>query len=165
MASFKGDGRAIFLVFVGLILAATLIVPIADSVFTETNIITVTNVTVTAPAINVSLDVQGRTLISETNVSEASNVSNVSNGMFVRSGISTTTGLQSVQLFLNDTAAGFVGVEVNVSYTAEPDGYLQNSGARSMASLIVLFAALAALIFVIVVLVKDGSLGDMMRRG
>lgn len=163
MVNLKGDTMTIFLIFVGLILVTTIIVPISDQVFAQSNTITVTNATVTALAINVSLDVQGRTLLTVSNVSEAINVSNVSNGMFLQTGISTTTGLESVQLFLNDTAADFVGVEINLSYTAEPDGYARDAGTRSITILITLFAALAALIYVIVVLF-GGTLGRLIKE-
>ncbi len=163
MANFQGDQSAIFKVFVGTIITVTFLIVIANAVFTQTNTSVATNVTVTAPAVNATLDLTGRSLISETDVSEASNASNTSNGMFLQTRVGTD-GLLSVQLTLNDTASAFAGVSVNVSYTYQPEGYLADSGARAIATLILIFGALAILVFVIVIFIKEGSMGKLIGR-
>ena len=57
------------------------------------------------------------------------------------------------------------GVEVNVSYTANPDGFV-GGGARNVTLLITLFSALAILVFVIVMLFKpETSLSQLMKFG
>ncbi len=162
MTSFKMDGKAILIVFIGAIIAVTFLQTIGDSVFAQTNTATVTNVTVTAPAINATLDLTGRTLIGTGTIVNITNESSTSNGLIIQTGIGTS-GLESVQLTLNDTASGFVGTLVNVSYNYEPDGYLQESSTRSVALLIIIFGALGILIFVIIVLIKEGSLGKLIR--
>ncbi len=162
MTSFKMDGKALLIVFIGAIIAVTFLQTIGDSVFAQTNTASVTNVTVTAPAINATLDLTGRTLIGTGTVVNASNESSPNNGLIIQTGIGTT-GLQSVQLTVNDTAGSYDGITVNVSYSFEPDGYLQETSTRAVALLVVLFAALAILIFVIVILIRDGSLGKLMR--
>ncbi len=162
MTSFKMDGKALLIVFIGAIIAVTFLQTIGDSVFAQTNTATVINVTVTAPAINATLDLTGRTLIGTGTIVNASNASSTSNGLIIQTGRGSS-GLESVQLTLNDTASDFAGTLVNVSYNYEPDGYLQEGSTRSIAILIVLFGALAILIFVIIVLIKDGSLGKLMR--
>jgi len=163
MVNFQSDGKAIFQVFVGAIIAITFMLTIGDAIFLQTNEITIVNVTVTAPAVNATLDLTGRTLVSQTAVTEASNVSNTSSGLFLQTG-TATSGLQTVQLVVNDTAAAFVGTSVNVSYIMQPDGYVSDSGARAITALILIFASLAILIFVIVVFIKNGSLGKLMGR-
>ena len=168
MVSFKTDGKALFIIFVGAIVTAVLIGSIADQIFAETNTITITNVTVTASAVNVTLDLTGRDILTVIDIYNATNESvqsYIGNGTNIVSGTSTTTGLRSVQLVLNDTEAGpsIAGTTVNVSYTANPDGYISDLGARSITLLITLFAALAILIFVVVVLMKEGSLGNLIR--
>lgn len=162
MVNIKSDGKAILAVFIGSIIAITFMISIGDSIFVQTNEVTVVNTTVTAPAVNATLDLLGRTLVSQTAVTEASNVSNVSSGLFLQTG-TATNGLQTVQLVVNDTAGQFSGTSVNVSYVMQPDGYLAQAGARSIAALILIFGSLAIMIFVIVVFIKDGSLGEMMR--
>ena len=96
-----------------------------------------------------------------TNISDAGNTSV---GLIIQTATSSTTGLRTVQLTLNDTAADYAGTPVNVTYTFEPDGYLNNSGARAMALLILIFAAIGIMIYVVVVFIQDGSMGRLMGR-
>ena len=162
MVNFQGDGRAIFKVFIGAIFALALIAVIANSISTQTTTDAAINVTVTAPEINETLDLTGRTLILGGDIINATNNTLTSLGMILQTGVGTS-GLQSVQLILNDTAVGFNGTSVNVSYTYQPDGYLDNSGARSIAFVTLIFSALAIMVFVIVIFIKDGSLGNLIR--
>ncbi len=166
--SFKSDGKMIFLMFFGLIIAATLIVPISDSVAGGTETITITNVTVTGATVNISLSVEGRELITQIEIYNASNTDAATNSL-IGSGGSLQTGfgsdgLREVQLILNDSAAAFAGEDVNISYTANPDGYISNSGGRSITILITLFAALAALVFVIVVMFQNENFRKLFNR-
>lgn len=157
------DGKAIMMVFIGAIITATLLATIADSVFTQTNTASITNETVTAPAVNATLDLTGRTLISSVLVINASNESSPNNnGLILQTSVGSS-GLNTVQLTLNDTAVDYAGVSVNVSYTYEPEGYLQDGASRAVALLIVLFGALAILVFTIVIFIKEGTLGRLMR--
>lgn len=163
MVSLQSDGKAIFKVFVGAIIAITLIAIIGTSIVGQTT--TAENIeNVTAPAVNGTLDLRGRTLILAQPVTNITDASNTSVGMIIQTAISSTTGLQTVQLTLNDTAEDYAGTPVNVTYTYEPDGYLNNGGARAMALLILIFAALGIMIFVVVVFIQDGSLGRLMGR-
>ncbi|KKK63034.1 hypothetical protein LCGC14_2998340, partial [marine sediment metagenome] len=73
-------------------------------------------------------------------------------------------GLLSVQLVFNDTGADFEGTDINVSYTANPDGYISDSGGRSVTRLILIIGALAIVIFVIVIFIMEGSLGKLMGK-
>jgi len=162
MADFKTDGKTIFTIFVGAIIAATLIVAIADQVNLTTSTFRVDNVTVTAPAVNATLDLTGRELISRLGITNESQP-NLTNQLTLQTGTGTT-GLRSVQLTINDTSSNYAGVSVNVSYTYNPDGYVSDPGGRSITLLITLFAALAILIFVIVVLFQ-GTLKAIIERG
>ncbi len=167
MADFKGDGKAIFAVFIGAIIAATLIVAIADQVNLTTNTFNVDNVTVVVPAVNATLDLTGRGLvtrvfITNTSSTNASNLINIPQ-LTLQTGTGTN-GLRSVQLFTNDSSTNDVGNSVNVSYTYEPDGYISDVSGRAVTNLILLFGALAILIFVIVIFIRDGTLGKMIRN-
>lgn len=168
MASLKGDGMAIIMVFIGLIIAATFIIPIADSVIGQTATVDVFNSSVTVPANNGTVDLTGRTLVGTATVFNGTNGTASPEALegkniTIRTAIGSA-GLQTVQLFVNDTGEQYVGSVVNVTYTYEPDGYLQNSGARSLANLIILFAALAMVVFAIVVFIKRGSLGALIGK-
>lgn len=163
MVSLQSDGKAIFKVFIGVIISLVIIGVIGTSIVGQTT--TATNIqNVTAPAVNGTLDLTGRTLITATSITEADNSSNTSVGLILQTVTSSTTGLRTVQLTLNDTAAAFVGATVTVTYDYEPDGYLNNSGARALALLILIFGALGIMIFVVVVFMQDGSLGRLIGR-
>lgn len=164
MSSLKSDGKTLLIIFIGAIIAATLIASIADQVVGVTTTITVTNATVTAAVVNTTLDVRGRTLLTTVNIINASNETDtlIDLGGSLQTGTGSN-GLRSVQLILNDTASDFAGEDVNISYTADPDGYIPTASGRSITILITLFAALATLIFVIVVLLKHGSMGDLIK--
>ncbi len=166
MGNFNTDGKAIFMIFIGVIITITLLAVIADSTFGVTNIITKTNITVTAAAVNVTLDIPGRELISTIEIYNSSNTTQtlIGQGGSLQTGVGSD-GLLSVQLLLNDSAASFAGEDLNLSYTANPNGYISDGGGRSVTNLIIVFAALAILIFIIVVLIKFGSLGELIKKG
>ncbi len=165
MVNFTLDGKMIFTIFVGTIIAATLIATISDSIFTQTNTIAVTNNTVTAAAVNTTLDVSGRELLTTIEIYNATNVTDtlVGLGGSLQTGTGTS-GLLSVQLILNDTASAFAGESVNISYTANPDGFLSDGGARSIANLILIFAALAILVFTVVVIFQNENFRRLLNR-
>lgn len=170
MTSLKTDGMAIIVFFIGAVVAITFLASIADEAFSQTNTIIIRNVTVTASAVNVTLDVTGRDLLTVIAIYNATNEtrqSYVGNGSILQSGISSTTGLRTIQFVVNDSEAGpsIVGTTVNISYTANPDGYLSDSGSRSIMLLTVIFGSLAILIFGIVEFMSKGSMGKLIGRG
>ena len=140
-------------------------ISIGDQINLETNTFTALNTTVTIPAVNGTVDVTGRELITELDIINSTNISSgILVGLFLQTGTGTN-GLLSVQLVANDTASGIVGDGVNVSYTYNPDGYISDSGGRAITLLILIFASLAILVFVVVVFIKQGSMGELMRKG
>ena len=167
--SLQGDGKAIFTVFIGAIIAVVFLASIANSIFTQSTTFTNDNETVTALGVNTSLTLLGRELADSpsattwnaTNGSDATNQQN--NGITLST--ATVNGIRTVVLTLNDTASDFVGDTINVSYIYEPDGYLERAVDRNIVSLITLFGALGALVFVLVVFIMNGSLGRLMGRG
>ena len=161
MASFKTDGMTILMVFVGVIITATLIVSIADQVVGDTTTQTLLS-TLTAPAVNSTLDITGRDLVTSTSIVNASNISQTATGVTLQDAIGTS-GLKTVQLTTADTGAAFAGTSVNVTYTFNPDGFINGAGARSITNLVIIFGALAILIFAITRFIDTGSLGDFIR--
>ncbi len=168
MADFNSDGKAIMAIFIGAIIAIVFLATIADSIFTQTNTFESINTTVTMPSINGTLDLTGREIVSTIEIYNATNASQSEttelNGSSLVTGI--TRGLNTVQLTIDDdSGARYAGSEVNISYVYLPEGYVSDSSARAVTRLITIFGALAILIFVIVVLIKNGSLGELIRRG
>lgn len=166
MVNFKSDGKAIFTMFLGAIIAATLIVGIADQVFNQTTRLDVTLLNVTAPAVNVSLDVIGRDNVQVITIANGTDLGDeIQNlGAFLTTNISSTTGLLSVQLFLNDSVSDYAGTILTLNYTANPDGYVSDVGGRAITKLITLFSALAILIFIIVILFQQETLSKLIGK-
>ncbi len=160
--SLQGDGKAIFMVFIGAIIAIVFLQSIGDSVFAQSNTGTATNLSFTGGAINVSVVLEGRELLVATSVINGTNITLISQGVILATEI--VNGLQTVTATINDTAGDLTGSLMNATYTFNPDGFLSNSVDRSLVALIVLFGALGALIFVIVVFIQNGTLGEMMGR-
>ena len=164
MGILNTDGKAILVAFIGILVAVTFISPIANSVDTQTSIYRVDNATYTVSStVNGTTDLTGRALITRVAITNATEPLDIPS-LTLQTGTGTN-GLRSVQLLNNDTSnTDYAGKSVNVSYTYEPDGYLPISGARSVASLIILFGALAIVVFALVSFMKDGSLKELLRR-
>lgn len=167
MAIFQGDGKAIFVVFVGAIVAAVLIGAIATQVNLETNTFAIVNETTTLGAVNVSVDLTGREFIEGTDriINDSDDTINDyhENGINIETITSATTGLRTVAVTVNDTNVSMASHTANISYEYRPDGYISTAGGRSITNLIVLFSALAIVIFVIVVFIKHGAMGELIR--
>lgn len=166
MTELKADGKMIFTIFIGAIIAIVFLSTIGDSIFTQTNTFTNINETVTGPAINGTVDLVGRELATSLSVINGSNASSadlLAQGIALQTGVGSN-GLLTVQLSLNDSGSEYVGQPINVSYIYNPQGYVSDGGARSITSLILIFGALAILIFVVVVLFQTGSLSKLLGR-
>jgi hypothetical protein len=156
----KRSFAAVLMIFIGAIIATTFIASIATQVNLETNQFTIHNDTVTVPSTaNTTLDLTGRELVTAIGIWNATEsiLNNASimgsNGTDLQTGW-TSGGLRTVQLITNDTAVntGFIGKTVNVSYIYLPDGYVSDSGARSVTTLITLISALAIVVYIIVII-------------
>ncbi len=162
MASLKSDGKMVFMIFVGAIITVVFLGVIANSIFAQTNTITVTNETQTAAAVNSSITLTGRANISAITIINATNNTLDWTANFTVSSTDDDGDL-GIFLFTRDvTGAGFAGESINVSYSYEPFGYLQDSGSRSVTNLIVIFGALAIVIFIVVIIFKFGSIREML---
>lgn len=164
----RGDGKAFMIIFIGALIVITLLAGFSDDIYEQRNTRTYHNVTYTGPAVNSSIDLAGREFVSSDGVfiNNGTATSCNSTSCVFSSGISASTGLMTVKLSIDDrgAGAGFAGASLNVSYIAEPDGYLNTSGARSIQGVVLIMSALAILVFIIVVLFKESSVGDLIRR-
>ncbi len=172
MAFNNNDFFVILTIFIGAIIGATFMLPIGDQVNAQTSTFNTVNLTVTAPAAgNGTLDLVGRELVGTAILNNATSAETnestyvITGSNFTVATRTGTNGLLTVQLILNDTgeASGWASQSVNITYEYIPDGYVSDSGGRSVTRLIVLFAALALLVFVVVLLMK-GSLGEIIRK-
>ena len=138
------------LLFIGIIVAIALLPAIADNVSTLSDTVTATNVTYTAPAANGTIDLgTAQELITLIHVTNHTDGTVVGAGNYtIAEGISATTGKKVVQ-YTSGVDANYVGDGVNVSMTYGAEGYADNSGARGMSKVILIFAALGLLGFVV----------------
>ena len=160
------DGKVILMVFVAVIVAVVLIQPIADRLFLSKNTFNQTNATATAPQINLTTALTGRSLVTGTTpiIRNTTNIELQNAGVIISDGL--INGVQTVYITTNQSGFPNNVTSVNVSYEFVPDGYLNDSGSRSLAVVILIFAALAALVAVIVAVVGKDNLGRFfMGRG
>ncbi len=159
----QGDGKAVLMVFIGAIITVVLLASISDTISVQTTQFTATNLTVTAPAVDASVALDGRELIGAAVVQNGTtNLSLESAGVFVNE--SVIDGIKSVRLNVNSTGSAFAGTDVNVTYTFGADGFLERAVDRNITLLIPLFAALAVLVFVIGMFIMFGTLGEFIRN-
>ncbi len=156
MGNGNTDIKVFFGIFIGVILAIALLSPAADTVFNSTNTFNQTNLSVTAPAINATLTLTGRSLTGATpSIINATGTELQSLGMDVTDGI--INGVQTVFLQVNDTAFPSNGTAVNLTYFFVPDGNVPGA-AGTVLSLVILFGTLAVLFFVVLKVMKEGSM-------
>ena len=161
----KSDGKMILTIFIGVIIAVALFIAISNSVAGGTVVSnTFTNATVTAPAVNTSLELNGRDLVGSGLVwnlsTEITSVS-TSDNITIREEVGST-GSKSVVLHVFQNSSGFAGTEVNVTYTSVPDNSVTGSS-RAIFLLVIIFGAIAIMVFVVIMLFK-GSFGKLIGR-
>ncbi|KKN08452.1 hypothetical protein LCGC14_1056560 [marine sediment metagenome] len=162
MVNGNTDIKVFFGIFIGVILAVVLLGSAANSVFNSTNTFNQTNLTVTAPAINGTLVLPGRSLTGTTPVVRNSTGISLQNaGVFVTDGL--VNGAQTVFLQVNDSGFPNNGTSVNATYFFIPDGFVPGAGGTIL-KLVVLFGALAVLFFVVMKVIKEGSMKNFLKK-
>ena len=156
----KSDGKMILMLFIGVIIAVALYSVIADSVTSGTVVSnTFTNQTVTAPAVNTSLELTGRDLVGTGSSRNAT--APITTGFSIREEIGTD-GQKSVVLHVFQNGSFHAGNATNLTYTSVPDGSV-TGGARSLFLLVIIFGAIAIMVFGVVMLFK-GSFSKLLGR-
>jgi hypothetical protein len=162
--AFKKEGIALIMIFIGAIITVTFIQSIANQTTLSTNTYSVRNATTTlCSTANCTTDVVGRELVGTGFIQNRTGIA-VVRSVVLQNGIGSN-GLLTVQYFLNDTAItqGYGGAVVNGTYTYNPDGYVSSTGGRSITNLIVIISALAILLWILVMLIRDGPLMDWIK--
>lgn len=167
MGDFKGDGKLIFMIFIGAIIALVFMAPIADQIFSTSNTINIVNTTITPSSVgNGTVELLGREFVSGGIVTNATNGQILNNANYSINTTAGSSGLLTVSLVRYDGSLGLPNAtgDVNVSYIANPDGFVGDGASRSILALVLIFAALAIVIFVIARLFDpDSSAGRLIR--
>jgi hypothetical protein len=140
--------------FVAVIFAVAFLTGgIASNVGLVTQTVPYGNHTVTFPA-NTSL------IVLEGQAVKDVVVTNVTSGALITADNYTITNYDGSTGTLRSTltakASKYSGASTNISYTFEPVGYATDSGSRSVIGLIVLFACLALVAYVIYIVYQNG---------
>jgi len=156
----------LLLIFIGAIVALSLIGAIAlntgISTTTYVHNDTLDGTSTTMPANGESADLTGQDLLSTPVVVNGTGSLEVAAGNYtIGERVSPTTGVKTV--YIQTDSAEYANQPVNISYTYGPEGYATNSGARSVISLIVIFAALGIAIIALVPTLRSGVI-EMMNR-
>lgn len=142
------------LMFIGVIVALALLGSggIGDGVTTVTQTVNQYNQTFTAGAVGANVTLNGQAAYSLV-YTNATSGTVISSGNFTVTNYVSTSGVPRAILQTNANSV-YASKGVNISYNYEPVGYATDSGTRSVASTITIFAVLALVAFVIVFVVK-----------
>ena len=147
---------AIILLFMGAIVALSLLPQISEDQTTLTGTVQANNVTYTMAASGSSIDLTGQEYISGMIVTNATSGATVpATNYTVSEGVSTTTGQKTILLTTNPST--YASQSVNVSYLYGEDGYADSAGARGVAGLIILTSAIGLLGFVVYYAAKQSG--------
>lgn len=147
------------IMFIGIIVALTLISGgITKNVANVVNTETVVNASVTLPANTSSLTLSGQAVSSVILINETGGDGTVvpaSN--YTVTNYDVSTGTIRAKLVTNGNTP-WQGQKVNISYVYEPLGYAKEASTRAITSLILVFAALGVISFVLWKIYNDGLL-------
>lgn len=157
----------IILLFITLIVGLILFQDIAQFVGQTRDTAVIVNDTFTAPANGGRVDLTGQEFFGSATVYNATGQSSASTYILgagnytIDERVSPTTGVKTVYFQLDD--ALFENQELNISYDYGPDGYMDNSGGRSMAGLIIIFTALVIAVVAMSPVIREG-LSNLYQR-
>jgi hypothetical protein len=147
-------------IFVTIIVVLALFQSSAQNMSAAVNTLVLDNKSYTAPASEVTIDLLGQELLSTPVVINGTSEAAVPTTNYtIAEGISTTTGLKVIQY--TSHAIGYAGEPVNITYTYGADGYIEDSGARSVAGIILIFAALAVAIVALVPTLRNSLIDSV----
>jgi len=141
-------------VFMMVIVGVALLLPIASNV-EGTRTTGVANSTITAPAADVTIEIEGSgiigtaVVINETGFTlPASNFTILGRQAPITSGVVTNT--------YTSTDSTHDGQSLNLSYTSEPDGFITDAGGRALIFLVIILSALAIGVIAIIPAARSG---------
>lgn len=142
-------------VLVGLILLTDVAGFVGTTRNTQTQNDTIDGTSTTTPANGATIDLPGQELLSTPIVMNASGTAETitSDNYTIAEGVSATTGLKTIQFTTVGTEID--AMAVNISYTYGADGYIESSGGRAIAGLIILFFALGIGVIALMPTMRD----------
>jgi len=167
VALLKGDGTAIMTIFIGAIIALAMIGSIADTISPQTEIRTAFNLTFTSgTGINgdnvtilegIGREVDDSVTIITTNETDSEMIT--TGNYTVYNEVVNRVNVIRVGVLNGE----FNSTSTNITLGYKPYGYINESSGRSVVLLITIFASLAIVVFSIVLLIKRGSLGTLIK--
>jgi len=157
----KTDGKAIIISFLAAIIAVVIIGAIANTeTFASTKLNVDNQSQITGTGVT---DLEGKVATGFSAFNATNNITVPTTNYSIGTGV--TDGLPTAQIDTANAGVNFSGYLWNVTYDYEPLGYVSDGASRTILALVVLFGALAILVTVVVILIKNGTLGNLMGRG
>jgi len=151
MAEKNSDFMTLMMIFIGVIIAVVFMASIADST-NQDNVIVVNDSFVASTTANGSVAIPGRELIGTATIANGTDLIVLGNNFTVATGLGTD-GLLSVLVTSLDGAIDEGFTNLNITYDYIPDGNV-GAASRGVVALIIIFAALAIVVFTIVMIFK-----------
>lgn len=164
----KGQGTmelmgTIIVVAIGVIVALVILTGALSPLIGQSTLTqTLTNDTITAAAVNSSINLEGQAVVGSIIIANSSGTVIVGTN-FTVANKQVVDGVLTSTLTTNDAGSAYAGEALNVSYTLEPEGYISSSGGRAMANLIMIFAAMAIAIFALSPTLRN-NLIDLVKK-
>lgn len=143
--------------FVAIVVGLALWQGSFSGVVATTELVTYTNNTFTAAAVNSTITLNGQSTSGHIFTNATSGVI-IPNANFTVSNYVLSNG-QLISTVKTLDGNQHAGRSVNVSYTSEPFGYQTNGGSRSIIGLILIFAALAIAVVALIPTLRSEVLG------
>ena len=157
-----GEMGVVLMVFISVLVGLILFQVIAQTVGDASTTTVADNITYTAVPIGEIIELAGQEYIDGIIVTNATiNAAQFvypSTNYSIGECVGASSGVKSVCLTVLDNDIENA-TSINVSYNYGPDGYIDSSGGRAMASLIAIFFALAIVVIVMLPVVKNNFMG------
>lgn len=149
-----------------VVIGTTLLIQVAQDIGDASNQMTYnstdgSNAEITMPANGAAIDLTGQEYFSDIALNNGTGAEGaVPAGNFtIGEYVSNTTGVKTI--YLQNDADDYASETLNISYVYGDDGYIENSGARSVAGMIVIFFALAIAVIALEPTIRSGILNKM----
>lgn len=151
---------AILLLAIAAIIGLTLFLGATQQTDVSLNQRTKINYTITAPTAGSSIDLIGQELLSTPDVRNNTDATTSTN-YTIAEGLSAIDGLKRIRFTTVD--GDIAGVKLNISYTYGGEGYIEDSGSRTIYGIVILLSALAIATVMLVPTLRNGVV-DLIGR-
>lgn len=156
--------KMIIVAFMAIIVGISLFIAAGADIAETTNTVTVSEQTLTAPAANASINLNGKLVESGYTFVNATGRELITiPGNFTVENNQLVSGTLTARLTAGAAANEYQGTSILANYTYQPDGYISESGGRSVATLIMIFFALAIMVVALVPALRSGVMNLFSR--